>query len=604
MSNRYILIPAIAIALASCSQDEPMAQDSPLPDGQYPLELSASGLQTVVTSARSSSRGTMDGNWDGVERVRVRVNNMEKEYRVEASADNTKALITPAVPLGKDDAPFWWTSTAETKTVTAWAPYDYALNETIKFPAEWTKEDFARYDIIGVSKTIGFQDRNEPLVFQHLMAKFVFNLRKTPYLENAKNVKVLLRGRLWCNGRMSLSQGQLKINYKYVEEDDRQLTTPYHIPEDEYKDVDFGDGRQEKPFASYTALVPPLYGAVSPLLIIEVDNAKYELQQDSFTDEDFVSYNAGQVYTFNVTVKENGIEVTTATGGEWTDGGSEDVASKEVMQTYSASDLKPGDYYYTDGTWSDGGLRKLYADGTMKWIETTPHPEGDNTCIGIVFYTGRHETDQSDYSQPLTEDGPTIPEGVFHGYVVALTDVNNDRLDRLRWEYGPNQQYDQNINASTSRDDWNGYSNNLKFHEFVSKNADWEMKHFPAAFACEAYGKRTLDKDGNPTTDYDWQQPLAAPSNSSGWFLPSCDQLRYLNENRSFLSDCMNDLKNSPSDCSYKDKIEWFGPYYYWSSTEGSSPGNALFVAMGTISGIINDKTKDRQYNVRAVLAF
>lgn len=59
----------------------------------------------------------------------------------------------------------------------------------------------------------------------------------------------------------------------------------------------------------------------------------------------------------DITVKANGIEVTEAISDEWTDGGSEDIMS---MKTYTASDLKLGDYYYSDGTWSDGGLRAIY----------------------------------------------------------------------------------------------------------------------------------------------------------------------------------------------------------------------------------------------------
>ena len=93
--------------------------------------------------------------------------------------------------------------------------------------------------------------------------------------------------------------------------------TPYHLPEKEYKEVDFGGGQLEKPFASYMALVPPLNGRVSPLLIIEVDGTKYQLLQSSFTEEQTVEYRAGQVYTFNVTVKENGLDVSVGESIAW-----------------------------------------------------------------------------------------------------------------------------------------------------------------------------------------------------------------------------------------------------------------------------------------------
>ena len=304
-----------------------------------------------------------------------------------------------------------------------------------------------------------------------------------------------------------------------------------------------------------------------------------------------------------------GLTLDGCTIGYWTDGGSEDVRIT-ISYDGSETEAKIGDYYYADGTWSDGGLRKLYADGKMEWAETTPQPMNDKTCIGIVFYTGRHETDRSDYTKPLSEDGPTIPNGKVNGYVVALTDVHDGSSDRLRWEYGPGNVYNKAIDASTSKRDWQGYSNSLKFHEFVNKNenkeAGWEMKHFPAALACETYGNRMLDEDGNDANGkYDWQKPLAAPGNTSGWFLPSCGQLQYLYKNRSVLSARMTDVKNStPTDCSYKDEIGWFSTSgFYWSSTESSyGPDFAWRVDLGNDRGYRS--TKSYTGSVRTVLAF
>lgn len=131
------------------------------------------------------------------------------------------------------------------------------------------------------------------------------------------------------------------------------------------------------------------------------------------------------------------------------------------------------------------------------------------------------------------------------------------------------------------------------------------MKHFPAALACETYGKRTADQNGNTTNAYDWQKPLAAPDNTSGWFLPSCGQLSHLYSNRSILSARMTKVKNStPADCNYKDKIKWFSTsWYYWSSTERSGyPDYARGVDFdyGYAGSSIKGNTRD----VRAVLAF
>lgn len=238
------------------------------------------------------------------------------------------------------------------------------------------------------------------------------------------------------------------------------------------------------------------------------------------------------------------------------------------------------------------------ADNRWYVIPGEAYPDGN--VIGIVFYAGQHDTDTADY----TSTG--IGRQKCHGYVVALTDVHNDLDDQLRWEYAPPQQNGQCVNASTSTDDWQGYSNHLKIREFVSNNAGWEMKHFPAAFACETYGNRTLDRDGNDAGGkYDWQQPLAAPSNTSGWFLPSYRQLYYLNESRSSLSARMTEVKNcTPVDCSYQSHIKWFDydiSSDYWSSTEKDS-SHTWYMDFDYESGW--NFSKDCTLSVRAILAF
>ena len=48
-----------------------------------------------------------------------------------------------------------------------------------------------------------------------------------------------------------------------------------------------------------------------------------------------------------------------------------------------------GDYLYSDGTTSDGGLRKLYPDGTVETATEAVAPEAGKTVIGIVFHAGR-----------------------------------------------------------------------------------------------------------------------------------------------------------------------------------------------------------------------
>lgn len=301
----------VCAGFVSCTQDELTEQGTPLPVGQYPLELTAGGLQAVATPAQPATRGTMDGDWDGVERVTVMVNNEEektKEYKVDASEDKRTASLIPEVPLANDDTPFWWQSTTETKTVTAWTPSEYALNGEILFPTEWKEEDFTKYDIIGVRKSIGFEDRNKSLEFQHLMAKVVINLRRTDYLEKAQDIKVQLIG-FRRTGILRILSNQLCIDYKV---EGGVNITPYRLSSENYEEVDFGNGQREKPFASYMALAVPLNLTNTNVLQIEVDGATYLVTKAALNVSQYgnVYYRPGQVTTFNITVKGHELDVS------------------------------------------------------------------------------------------------------------------------------------------------------------------------------------------------------------------------------------------------------------------------------------------------------
>lgn len=244
----------------------------------------------------------------------------------------------------------------------------------------------------------------------------------------------------------------------------------------------------------------------------------------------------------------------------------------------------------------------LMKDGTVLGKESTLTPELASQVVGIVFYVGQHDIDFSDYS----ETG--IGQEKCHGYAVALTNVHNDENDRLCWEKGPNGESDKKVGTSTSYSAWHGYSNQQKFHEFVKKNAGWEMKHFPAALACETYGNRTVDQNGNSTAAYEWQEPLAAPTNTSGWFLPACGQIYEIFGRRTPLENSINNVKDSlPNDCSYKNYIKGLkGSKNFWSSTEDNNATNKAWFMTYSEEGSIRDaeNKSSTSYDVRAVLAF
>ena len=95
---------ALLFALAACTQDE-LAGDNRLPEGEYPVFIRATGLSVEATpQAAPSTRATVDGDWQGVTSVALKMGDAVKEYTVTASTDFKSAT------LSRKNDPYYWTS--------------------------------------------------------------------------------------------------------------------------------------------------------------------------------------------------------------------------------------------------------------------------------------------------------------------------------------------------------------------------------------------------------------------------------------------------------------------------------------------------------------
>ena len=123
MRHRLFIPAATALlfALAACTQDE-LADGSRLSKGEYPVVIRATGLPVEATpQAAPSTRATVDGDWQGVQTVALKMGDVVKEYTVTPnSADNTSAT------LSRENDPYYWTS-RDPITVSAWWPFNNRL---------------------------------------------------------------------------------------------------------------------------------------------------------------------------------------------------------------------------------------------------------------------------------------------------------------------------------------------------------------------------------------------------------------------------------------------------------------------------------------------
>lgn len=168
----------------------------------------------------------------------------------------------------------------------------------------------------------------------------------------------------------------------------------------------------------------------------------------------------------------------------------------------------------------------------------------------------------------------------------------------------------EKIGTSTDEDDWNGYSNQKTIEKYASDNTEgYGIKDFPAAYYCSVYGtEQSFNKSFIA---------FAAPAKSSGWFLPSCGQLKgigSLYDGGDILIQKQIDKLNSYNDPNHPHTFIWMmrKGWQYCSSTEyGNDISNQAVVLRmyksdnGQYSNLVEYVDKDSQgVQARAILAY
>ena len=299
----YILSGAAVLLLAAtaCTQDE-LADDTRLPEGEYPLIINATGLSVEATPA---SRATVDGNWDGVTSVALSLNDETKEYSV-TTTDAEKKTAT----LSNNLSPFWWTSRNDI-TVSAWCPYD--PTNISQMPAvvvkadQSTAKDFAASDFISAeNQTVHFD--NPILEFSHRTARITVNLREGAGINDLTGVKVYVTG-------LSTDGGNPSSISTYAPGND-----------------------------TYEALAAPqTVAAGEPFIQVDLNGGTFY-----FRPKNEVVLEANSRYTYTVNVTAKGLELAGCTIGDWADGGSETGNAEDLGYSYD-SDTHTYSVYTPDG---------------------------------------------------------------------------------------------------------------------------------------------------------------------------------------------------------------------------------------------------------------
>ena len=169
---------ALLLGLAACTQDEAGF----LPEGAEgtPIVFTATGLNPAATA---DTRAPVDGDWQGVQSVAVRMDGTVKAYNVTSStSDHTSATLTSADP-------HYW-SNHEDNTVTAWWPYtegETTPPAVVVRADQSSPTDFEGSDFISAeNQPVSYG--NPTLRFTHRTARVTIKL--TDYTEGLASVRL------------------------------------------------------------------------------------------------------------------------------------------------------------------------------------------------------------------------------------------------------------------------------------------------------------------------------------------------------------------------------------------------------------------------------
>ena len=304
------LLMAVAL-LGGCVQEK-MDGSQPLPEGKYPVEFTSTAYGLNV-NARAV---TEDNTWEGGEEVAIKVGDQTKKYVV---TDKTGGKITAT-------APFYWTKSDETKTVTAWhvpGNYNSVFPSTFQVAAsQSTPPSYQSNDLVMACQDISFGDASKQLAFKHLTAKVVVNLKGNAAAGDVSGATVRFVSTATTSevkASSSTDRSGMYITPVKLSSSHNSPILPYTLPT-------AANGFMK----SMQALMIPQSTDGGVAFIEVTHNGKQYNYKPTPGECNMMS---GNQYTYNITVKAAGIDVQLAESGEWT-GSDENVSSNSLKMSF------------------------------------------------------------------------------------------------------------------------------------------------------------------------------------------------------------------------------------------------------------------------------
>ena len=369
-----LFIPAVLallFALAACTQNE-LADDNRLSKEEYPIVIRATGLSVEATpQAAPSTRASVDGDWQGVTSVALKMGEAVKEYTVTTTdADGYKSAT-----LSRENDPYYWIS-RNPITVSAWWPFnnaDITQMPAVKVAEDQSKlADFQKSDFISAeNRTVEFN--NPTLEFTHRTARVAIELKPGTGFTSVDGATVRLVSLSADNGNPTAIKTYNASGNTY-----EALTAPQTVV------------------------------AGKPFVRVELGGGTFY-----FRPQNDVVLEAGNRYKYTVRVNTTGLTLEGCTIGSWTDGGGESGAAEDLG--YSIQ--------------NDGSYTVYNANGLMNVAELV---NGGKTDINITLDKNIDLTGK--VWKPIGTDYDNAYTGTFDGgghTITGLTVTTNDEYAGL-----------------------------------------------------------------------------------------------------------------------------------------------------------------------------
>ena len=317
--------------------------------------------------AAPSTRASVDGDWQGVNSVALKIGDAVKEYTVTTTdADGYKSAT-----LSRENDPHYWTSRAPI-TVSAWWPLDdtdITQMPVVKVAEDQSKlADFQNSDFISAeNQTVKFN--NPTLEFTHRTARVAIELKPGTGFTSVAGATVSLVSLSADNGNPTAIKTYNASGNTY-----EALTAPQTV------------------------------AAGKPFVKVELGGGTFY-----FRPQNNVVLEAGNRYKYTVKVNTTGLTLEGCTIGNWADGGGESGEAEDLGYIYD----------------SNTNTYTVYnADGLMNIAELV---NGGKTDINITLdknidLTGKDWT-------PIGTSAHNSYKGTFDGgghTITGLTVTTND----------------------------------------------------------------------------------------------------------------------------------------------------------------------------------